>query len=166
MNHTKSRSPRSRSSGSDEQSLEWFSLTGSWLVLWDLLDVHLPTRFRFRGTLELLQIMTEPTCPQRAELRSIGIACMVFDLHAAGHLVILTFPVDQSMSGLCSTSQVCLRIMVVQPIPVMWRWLFPNVPVVDHEVNDFCDVASIIEGPIHIVDRMARGDVGCVGSWI
>ena len=27
------------------------------------------------------------------------------------------------------------------------------VPVVDHEVNNFGDVPSIIEGPIHIVDR-------------
>ena len=30
---------------------------------------------------------------------------------------------------------------------------FRMVPMVDHEVDDFCDVASIIEGPIHIVDR-------------
>ena len=28
----------------------WFGLTGSWLVLWDLLNVHLLTQFRFWGT--------------------------------------------------------------------------------------------------------------------
>ena len=27
------------------------------------------------------------------------------------------------------------------------------IPILDHEVNDFGDVASIVEGPIHIVDR-------------
>ena len=27
------------------------------------------------------------------------------------------------------------------------------VPIVDHEVDSFSDVPSIIEGPIHIVDR-------------
>ena len=30
---------------------------------------------------------------------------------------------------------------------------FRVVPIVDHEVDDFSDVASIIDGPIHIVDR-------------
>ena len=30
---------------------------------------------------------------------------------------------------------------------------FQMVPILDHEVNDFSDVASIVEGPIHIVDR-------------
>src|SRR5467141_2296621 len=29
---------------------------------------------------------------------------------------------------------------------------FRMVPILDHEVNDFSDVASIIEGPIHVVD--------------
>jgi len=30
---------------------------------------------------------------------------------------------------------------------------FLMIPVLDHEVDNFSDVASIIEGPIHIVDR-------------
>ena len=33
------------------------------------------------------------------------------------------------------------------------------VPVVDHEVNNFGDVPSIIEGPIHIVDRDGLRDM-------
>ena len=32
------------------------------------------------------------------------------------------------------------------------------IPILDHEVNDFGDVASIIEGPIHIVDRDGSGE--------
>jgi len=32
------------------------------------------------------------------------------------------------------------------------------VPVVVHEVNDFSDVPSILEGPIHIVDRDGSRD--------
>ena len=35
---------------------------------------------------------------------------------------------------------------------------FRMVPMVDHEVDDFCDVASIIEGPIHVVDRDGLGE--------
>ena len=27
------------------------------------------------------------------------------------------------------------------------------IPILDHEVDNFSDVASIVEGPIHIVDR-------------
>jgi len=44
--------------------------------------------------------------------------------------------------------------MVVQLIPVTWKVaLSEMVPIVDHEVDDFCDVACIVECPIHIVDR-------------
>src|SRR5882724_9304490 len=41
--------------------------------------------------------------------------------HTAKHLFIQTFPVDQSISGLCSMSQVCLRMMVILPMPVTWK---------------------------------------------
>src|SRR5882672_2702370 len=30
---------------------------------------------------------------------------------------------------------------------------FQMIPVLDHEVHDFGDVTSIVEGPIHVVDR-------------
>ena len=46
---------------------------------------------------------------------------------------------------------------------------FQMVPVMDHEVDDFCDVASIIEGPIHVVDRDGSREtlgVQVLGSYI
>ena len=39
----------------------------------------------------------------------------------AGHLVRLTFWVHQLISGLCSTSHICPRIMLIQLIPVTWK---------------------------------------------
>src|SRR5882672_4982731 len=56
----------------------WFGLAGSWLVLWDLLNVHLPTRFRLRGTPRIAcQIIDQAELVRnRAELRSIGTACI------------------------------------------------------------------------------------------
>jgi len=45
-------------------------------------------------------------------------------------------------------------MMVVLPIPVTWKGgPLQMIPILDHEVDDFGDVASIVEGPIHIVDR-------------
>jgi len=38
------------------------------------------------------------------------------------------------------------------------------IPILDHEVDNFGDVAGIIEGPIHVVDRMAQGRHWCAGS--
>ena len=38
------------------------------------------------------------------------------------------------------------------------------VPIVDHEVDDFGDVPSIIEGPIHIVDR--DGSMETLGAQV
>src|SRR5882672_4111018 len=82
---------------------------------------------------------------------------MMFGPHAAGHLVILTFPVDQSISGLCSTSHMCPMMMVFLPISAntcdVEGGPLQMIPILDHEVKDFSDVASIIEGPVHIVDR-------------
>jgi len=41
--------------------------------------------------------------------------------HNAGHLVMQTCLVHQSISGLCSTSHIFPRMMVIQPIPVTWK---------------------------------------------
>jgi len=38
------------------------------------------------------------------------------------------------------------------------------IPILDNEVDDFCDVASMIEGHSHIVAGMAEGDIGCTSS--
>jgi len=46
---------------------------------------------------------------------------VVFSLHDAGHLIIVISPVCQSISGLCSMSHVCPRIIIVQPMLVMWN---------------------------------------------
>jgi len=40
------------------------------------------------------------------------------------------------------------------------------IPILDNEVDDFCDVASMIEGHSHIVARDGlTGDIGCTSSW-
>ena len=48
-------------------------------------------------------------------------SAVALSLHDTGHLEKLTFLGHQSISGLCSTSHMCLRMMVIQPIPVMWK---------------------------------------------
>jgi len=47
----------------------------------------------------------------------------VIQCHEVGHLVMLTSPMHQSISGLCSMSHVCPRMIVVWPMPVMWNML-------------------------------------------
>ena len=36
---------------------------------------------------------------------------------------------------------------------------FWMMPILDHEVHDFSDVAGIVEGPIHVVDRDGSGEM-------
>ena len=49
------------------------------------------------------------------------LSSVVFTLHDARHLIIVIFPVHQSISGLCSMSHVCPRIIIVQPMLVIWN---------------------------------------------
>src|SRR5882724_10667 len=37
--------------------------------------------------------------------------------------------------------------------------LFQVTSILDHEINDFSDVASFIKGSIHIIDRNGSGEV-------
>jgi len=55
-------------------------------------------------------------------------SAVAFGLHETGDLLKLTFQVHQSISGLFSTSHMCPRMMVVQPMPVMWKVAFLNDP--------------------------------------
>src|SRR5882672_10172245 len=71
------------------------------------------------GLWELSKFSAEKLAKQN--LGRLVPSAVVFGQHTTGHLVILTFLVDQSILGLCSTSHVCLRIMVIQPIPVTWK---------------------------------------------
>ena len=48
-------------------------------------------------------------------------SAVAFGLHVTGNLVKLTFLMHQSISGLCSTSHMFLRMMVIQPVPVTWK---------------------------------------------
>ena len=42
--------------------------------------------------------------------------------------------------------------------------LFQVTSILDHEINDFSDVASFIKGSIHIIDRKGSGGgAGCIG---
>jgi len=43
--------------------------------------------------------------------------CQSFSVHKVGHLVILTSPMHQSISGLCSMSHIFPRMIVVWPMP-------------------------------------------------
>src|SRR5882724_4603432 len=57
-----------------------------------------------------------------ADMRfSRSISSVAFGLHDIGHLIIEISPMRQSISGLCSMSHVCPRIIVVWPIPVTWN---------------------------------------------
>src|SRR5882672_3587627 len=114
MKHTKSRLPqfklsRSRHAkpggGSVSLGPDWPSGTSSMCTFWHDFTLGEPV---------------DLPAKQLAELNFCQLvsSAVVLDPHATRHLVILTFPVDQSIFGLCSTSHVCPRIMVVQPIPV------------------------------------------------
>src|SRR5882724_6287842 len=117
MKHTKSRSPLSKSSRSGCAKPGGSSvLLGS---VWPLGTSSMCTfqhDFALGGLAKLSAKLSAK--PMLGQLVS---SVVRLGLHAAKHLFIQTFPVDQSISGLCSTSQVCPRMMVILPMPVTWK---------------------------------------------
>src|SRR3981189_2479849 len=73
--------------------------------------------------------------------------------HCGGHLDILTSFVCQSISGLCSRSQVKPRIMLCLPNEVTANWM---AFVAQNDVRDLGDSAGLIRSSIDVVDRDRR----------
>src|SRR5882724_7525598 len=117
MKHMKSRSPQSKLSGSGCAKPGGGSvLLGS---VWPLGTSSMCTfrhDFVLGGFAELsAKVSAEPM------LGRLVSSVVALGAHTAEHLFIQTFPVDQSILGLCSTSQVCLRMMVILPMPMTWK---------------------------------------------
>src|SRR5882724_4536602 len=117
MKYTKSRSPQSKLSGSGHAKPGSSS---------DLLGSAWPSGISSMCTFRndfalggLAKLSAELSAkPMLGQLVS---SAVMLGAHAAKHLFIQTFPVDQSILGLCSTSQVCLRMMVILPMPMTWK---------------------------------------------
>src|SRR5882724_12678958 len=107
MKRMKSRLPRSKLSGSGHAKPgSGSALLGSAWPLGTSLMCTFRHDFALGGLAKLsAKLSAEPTLSQLVS------SVEMLGGHAAWHLFILTFPVDQSNSGLCSTSQVCPRMI-------------------------------------------------------
>src|SRR5882724_2641260 len=117
MKHTKSQLPQSKSSGSGNAKPG-----GSLALLGSARTVGTSSMCTFRHDFALGGLAELPAeLSAELTLGQLLSSAVMLGVHAAEHLFIQTFPVDQSISGLCSTSQVCLRMMVILPMPMTWK---------------------------------------------
>src|SRR5882724_3404319 len=117
MKHMKSRSPRSKSSGSGHAKPGGSSaLLGSVQPSGTSLMCTFQHDFTLGGLAKLSAELSA-----KLTLGQLVSSVVTLGAHTAEHLFIQTFPVDKSISGLCSTSQVCPSMMVILPMPVTWK---------------------------------------------
>src|SRR5882724_3260941 len=117
MKRMKSWSPQSKLSRSGHAKPgSSLALLGSVRPLGTSLMCTFQHEFTLGGLSKLsAELSAKPTLGQSV------LSAVTLGAHAAEHLFIQTFPVDQSISGICSMSQVCLRIMVILPMPMTWK---------------------------------------------
>jgi len=125
---------------SDRVSMNWMKIWSSWLILSG------SRHEKPGGQLHLVC----PDCDSGPPLCALndegghpsvvlGISADVrfsssFGVHEVGHLVMLMSPVHQFISGLCSMSHVCLRMIVVWPMPVTCNVAHSSVFVSDYQI--------------------------------
>jgi len=143
MKHTKSRSPQSKSSGSGRAKPGGGSaLLGSAQPLGTSSMCTFQTRLALGGLAKLsAKLSAKPMLGQLvSSVVRLGFATLP---STCSYRPFQWTSLSQDMFY----SQVCPRMMVILPMPVEGG-SFQVISILDHEVNDFGDVASIIEGDI------------------